>query len=130
MTPEAAEKKSGQDVAVVLVVEDDDVLREFLCVALADEFEVASTVSGLEAVDLTRTLRPDVVVLDVMLPGLNGLDVVRRIRADPNVRDTPVLVMTAFSDIEPADAAAAGADRFLSKPFEVGELVEAIRELL
>ena len=67
----------------ILVVEDDSALREFLCTALADEFEVAGAVSGEEAVDLARRLRPDVILLDVMLPGLSGLDVVRVIRSDP-----------------------------------------------
>lgn len=130
MTPGAAEQTPGQHLASVLVVEDDNALREFLCVALAQDFRVDSTVSGLEALELTRRLRPDVVVLDVMLPGLNGLEVVRQIRSDPRLRDTPVLVMTAFSDIEPSEALAAGASRFLSKPFDVGELVETIRDLL
>jgi DNA-binding response OmpR family regulator len=130
MTSETANQAQRETIPVVLVVEDDDALREFLCVALGDEFTVFSTVSGLDAVRLTRELHPSVVVLDVMLPGLSGLEVVEQIRADPDLQDTPVLVMTAFSDIDPADAISAGANRFLAKPFEVGELVDAIRSLL
>jgi DNA-binding response OmpR family regulator len=114
----------------VLVVEDDSALREFLCTALADEFEVAGAVSGEEAVELARKLRPDVVLLDVMLPGLSGLDVVRVIRSDPSLKDTPVLVMTAFSEIDANDAEAAGASRFLAKPFDLHELTAAVRDLL
>ena len=114
----------------ILIVEDDAVLREFLRTALADEFDVAAAVTGEEAVELTRRLRPDVVLLDVMLPGLSGLDVVRQIRADRELRDTRVLVMTAFSDIDPSEAEAAGADRFLSKPFDLLELTETVRELI
>ena len=114
----------------ILIVEDDPVLREFLCTALADEFEVAAAVTGEEAVELARRLHPDVVVLDVMLPGLSGLDVVREIRADQELRDLPVLVMTAFSDIDPSEAEAAGADRFLSKPFDLLELTETLKELI
>ncbi len=120
--------KSGR--VTILVVEDDSALREFLCTALADEFEVAGAVSGEEAVDLARRLRPDVVLLDVMLPGLSGLDVVRVIRADPSLRDTPVLVMTAFSEIDAGDAEAAGANRFLAKPFDLPQLTAAVRDLL
>jgi two-component system, OmpR family, response regulator len=120
--------KSGR--VTILVVEDDSALREFLCTALADEFEVAGAVSGEEAVDLARRLRPDVVLLDVMLPGLSGLDVVRMIRSDPNLRDTPVLVMTAFSEIDAGDAEAAGANRFLAKPFDLQQLTAAVRDLL
>lgn len=120
--------KSGR--VTILVVEDDTALREFLCTALADEFEVAGAVSGEEAVELARRLRPDVVLLDVMLPGLSGLDVVRVIRSDPSLRDTPVLVMTAFSEIDEGDAEAAGANRFLAKPFDLQQLTAAVRDLL
>jgi two-component system, OmpR family, response regulator len=114
----------------VLVVEDDNALREFLCTALADEFDVSGAMTGDEAIDLVRTLRPDVVVLDVMLPGRSGLEVVRQIREDETLKDTPVLVMTAFSEIEPEDAIAAGANRFLSKPFDIEELTAAVKELV
>ena len=116
--------------ATILIVEDDPVLREFLCTAMADEFEVVAAVTGEEAVELARRLRPDAVLLDVMLPGLSGLDVVRQIRADEELKDTPVLVMTAFSDIDPSEAEAAGADRFLSKPFDLLELTETVRALI
>ena len=126
----ATEQTPRNRRVTILVVEDDSALREFLCTALADEFEVAGAVSGEEAVDLARRLRPDVVLLDVMLPGLSGLDVVRVIRADPNLRDTPVLVMTAFSEIDAGDAEAAGASRFLAKPFDLQQLTAAVRDLL
>jgi CheY-like chemotaxis protein len=126
----ATEQKPDSGRVTVLVVEDDSALREFLCTALADEFEVAGAVSGEEAVDLARKLRPDVVLLDVMLPGLSGLDVVRVIRSDPSLKDTPVLVMTAFSEIDANDAEAAGANRFLAKPFDLNELTTAVRDLL
>lgn len=126
----ATEQTQQPRRVTILVVEDDSALREFLCTALADEFEVAGAVSGEEAVDLARRLRPDVVLLDVMLPGLSGLDVVRVIRADPSLRDTPVLVMTAFSEIDAGDAEAAGANRFLAKPFDLQQLTAAVRDLL
>lgn len=130
MDTAATEQKADSRRVTVLVVEDDLALREFLCTALADEFEVAGAVSGEEAVELARKLRPDVVLLDVMLPGLSGLDVVRVIRSDPGLKDTPVLVMTAFSEIDANDAEAAGASRFLAKPFDLHELTAAVRDLL
>ena len=130
MDTAATDQKPESGRVTVLVVEDDSALREFLCTALADEFEVAGAVSGEEAVDLARTLQPDVVLLDVMLPGLSGLDVVRTIRSDPTLKDTPVLVMTAFSEIDANDAEAAGANRFLAKPFDLNELTAAVRDLL
>ena len=116
--------------AVVLVVEDDDALREFLRLALSEEFEVVDAVSGEAAIELARRAVPDVVVLDVMLPGASGLEIVRQMRLDPQLKDVPVLVMTAFSEIEPAEAEAAGASDFLAKPFDVRELTVAVKELL
>lgn len=115
---------------IVLVVEDDDALREFLRIALSEEFEVVDAESGEVAMELVRRSMPDVIVLDVMLPGASGLDIVRRVRADPALAHIPVLVMTAFSEIEPAEAEAAGASDFLAKPFDVGELIAAVKELL
>jgi two-component system OmpR family response regulator len=131
VTHHTTAQESGRNKSVtILIVEDDAVLREFLRTALADEFDVVDAVTGDEAVELARQLRPDVVILDVMLPGRSGLDVVREIRADSELRDTPVLVMTAFSDIDSSEAEVAGADRFLSKPFDLLELTETVRELI
>lgn len=126
----ADDREPTSDGVTILVVEDDRALREFLCTALSHEFDVVGAASGEEAVELARRLRPKVVLLDVMLPGLSGLDVVREIRADPGLKDTPVLVMTAFSEIEAGDAAQAGANRFLAKPFDLQELTEAVKDLL
>jgi DNA-binding response OmpR family regulator len=126
----AKEREPSSGRATILVVEDDRALREFLCTALALEFEVVGAASGEEAVELARRLRPRVVLLDVMLPGLSGLDVVREIRADAEIKDTPVLVMTAFSEIDAGDAADAGANRFLTKPFDLQELTDAVKDLL
>jgi DNA-binding response OmpR family regulator len=122
-----ARKKSE---ATVLIVEDDPALREFLRVALNGDFRFAETGDGVEAVELAREIRPDVVLLDVMLPGQSGLDALLQIRADDALKDTPVVVMTAFSDVESSDVAAAGANLFLSKPFDPVELIEAVEGLL
>lgn len=130
MSARAEGGKPSKRRATVLVVEDDRALRQFLCTALADEFDVTGAVSGEEAVELARRLQPDVVLLDVMLPGQSGLDVVREIRSDASLKDTPVLVMTAFSEIEPGHAVEAGADRFLTKPFDLQELTAAVKDLL
>jgi CheY-like chemotaxis protein len=121
---------NGRSGTTVLICEDDPALREFLRVALDADFQVAETGDGLEAVEMTRRFRPDVVLLDVMLPGQSGLDALRQIRADPELKDTRVIVMTAFSDVQRSDAEAAGADRFLSKPFDPYELTQAVKELL
>jgi len=128
-TPRANGREAGRDAISILVVEDDRALREFLSIALSDEFSVAVAVNGDEAVEVAQRVRPDVILLDVMLPGRSGLDVLRLLRADPELHDVPVLVMTAFSDIEPGEAEAAGANSFLAKPFDLAELIAAVKEL-
>jgi CheY-like chemotaxis protein len=114
----------------VLICEDDTALREFLRIVLDDDYVFAETGDGVSAVELTRELQPDVVLLDVLLPGQSGLDALRQIRDDPAVADTPVVVMTAFTDLARQEAESSGADRLLSKPFEPSELVEAVKELV
>jgi CheY-like chemotaxis protein len=114
----------------VLICEDDGALREFLRIVLQDDYVFAETGDGLEAVELTRDLQPDVVLMDVLLPGQSGLDALREIRRDPEVAETPVVVMTAFADLARDEAEGAGADLLLSKPFEPPELISAVKELL
>ena len=115
---------------MVLICEDDPALREFLRVALDGDFRFAETGDGIEAVELARSLHPDVVLLDVMLPGQSGLEALRMIRADANLDDLKIIVMTAFSDVRDSDVAAAGANAFLAKPFDPMELVQAVEELI
>jgi DNA-binding response OmpR family regulator len=124
-----ARRGSVENVSV-LVVEDDRALREFLATALREDFAVAVATNGDEAFDIAQIVQPDVVLLDVMLPGRSGLDVLRLLREDAHLRGVRVLVMTAFSEIDPDEAVAANTDNFLAKPFDVEELISAIKDLL
>lgn len=85
--------------------------------------------NGTEALGVLKQLRPDLVVLDVMLPGISGLEVLEAIRSDDALKETYVVVITAWSHAE-IDAQVAGADRFVSKPFDPDELSSAVEELL
>jgi CheY-like chemotaxis protein len=115
--------------ATVLVCDDDANLRELVRAALGDEYRYVEAADGGEALEAVQSLRPDLVVLDVMLPVRNGLEVLAEIRADEAVRETPVVVITAWSHAE-VDAESAGADAFVSKPFDPDDLAEAVAELL
>ena len=113
---------------LVLVVDDDDMIRRLLRIVLeADEFEVVEAADGDAALAALEDLRPTVIVLDVMMPGLDGVEVCRRI----DHRTTKVVMLTARDDPELERAAiAAGADAYLTKPFSSVELLDLVERLL
>ena len=113
----------------ILVCDDEPSLRELVRAVLGSEYRFIEVDDGHQALALTRELRPDLLVLDLMLPGLSGLDVLAAIRVDEALRTLPVVVVTAWSHAE-ASALDAGADRFVAKPFEPDELTTAVEELL
>jgi CheY-like chemotaxis protein len=115
----------------VLVAEDEPNIVESLRFLLERAgYDLTICGNGREALKVATESRHDVMVLDVMLPEMNGLDVLRALRADPDARKLPVLMLTAKGQREDReDALAAGADMFISKPFSNAELVEAVGEL-
>ena len=115
----------------VLLAEDEPNIVESLAFLLRRAgFEVSVATDGEAAVEQAATGRPDVVVLDVMLPGLNGFDVLRRLRAAPATATLPVVMLTAKGQREDRETAeACGADAFITKPFSNAELVAAVSRL-
>lgn len=116
--------------AHLLVVEDDPTLRELLAASLRFAgFAVSTTASGAEAVRLATRLPPDLVVLDVMLPDLNGFEVLRRLRHGGG--EVPVLFLTARDAGEDkVTGLTAGGDDYVTKPFRLEELIARIRAIL
>src|SRR5271165_6027704 len=114
----------------LLVVDDEASVREALALVLdLSGFEVATAVDGREAIRRVAADSPDAVVLDVLMPGLDGLEVCRRIRAAGN--RTPVLMLTARTEVsERVAGLEAGADDYLAKPFARAELIARLRALL
>ncbi len=114
----------------VMVVEDEPALARGLCDNLVDHgFEVRHVARGDEAEAAIRAERPDVVVLDLLLPGRSGLDVLRALRAGGDA--TPVLVLTARSEVvDRVVGLELGADDYLGKPFAFQELIARVRALL
>jgi DNA-binding response OmpR family regulator len=113
----------------MLVVEDEAPIADFLVRGLKEQgYAVDLARDGLEALELLSTVTPDVVVLDIMLPGIDGLEVCRRLRLSGNT--TPVLMLTARDAIEDrVRGLDTGADDYLVKPFAVSELMARIRAL-
>ncbi|HEX9337046.1 MAG TPA: response regulator, partial [Pseudonocardiaceae bacterium] len=115
--------------ARVLVVDDDPALAEMLTIVLRGEgFDTAVVVDGARAMPALREFKPDLVLLDLMLPGMNGIDVCKAIRGESGV---PVVMLTAKSDtVDIVLGLESGADDYVVKPFKPKELVARIRARL
>ena len=113
---------------VVLVVDDDDLVRKVVRAVLeADDYEVLEAPSGQVALEMITDRKPKLVILDVMMPGIDGVDVCRQM----SHAEARVLMLTARDDRETEDASrAAGADDFLGKPFSSLELLEHVQKLV
>jgi two-component system, OmpR family, phosphate regulon response regulator PhoB len=115
----------------ILVVDDEPPLRELVVVTLGDAFVCDEVDNGDEALARLNADHYDLVMLDVMMPGTSGTDVLRKMRDDKELRDVPVIVMSAWqSPQDVASALEAGADRFLAKPFRIDELGSMVRGLV
>jgi DNA-binding response OmpR family regulator len=115
----------------VLVCDDEPVLRALVRASLERDYEILEAHDGTAALRLARDRQPDLIVLDMMMPGKSGLDVLAELRTEPRLTRTPVVMLTARAQVADREAAAdAGADRYLAKPFSPAELVAAIAELL
>jgi CheY-like chemotaxis protein len=116
----------------ILVVDDDPRLLHVVAMYLSIEgYEVDTAGNGEEGLRLLEQRRPDLVILDIMMPGIDGLEACRRIKSNPETRSIPVVLFTALSrtdDVE--NGRAAGANRFINKPFSLIGLGAVIRSFL
>jgi two-component system OmpR family response regulator len=122
-------KPDGNPVRA-LVVDDEQSISELVSMALRyEKFDVRTAASGQSAVSQAKEFQPDIIVLDIMLPDFDGLEVMRRIRADNT--DVPVLFLTAKdSVVDRVVGLTAGGDDYVTKPFSVEELVARIRGIV
>ena len=116
----------------ILVVEDEDNIAFALdYVMMREGYKNDRISNGGEALSRIRETRPDLVLLDVMLPDVSGYEICQDVRLDPTLSDVKILMMTARgSAIERRKGLALGADGFISKPFELSELRQEVRRLL
>ncbi len=119
-------------MARILVADDDVDIRELVEFKLSTMgHDIVAVGDGAAAVDACRANKPDLAVLDVMMPGVSGLDAIREIRADPALADLPVILLTARaqeSDVETGFDS--GADDYITKPFSPRELASRVEALL
>lgn len=115
----------------VLLVEDEPNIAEAIrFLLIRDGWQVEVVSDGTEAVPAARVIRPDLVILDLMLPGQSGIEILNVLRADPAISSVPVMMLTAKGQGRDREAAErAGVSRFMTKPFSNAEMREAVREL-
>ncbi len=119
-------------MASVLIVDDDPFIRKLVCTTLEDVagFEPAEAPNGAEALELARAEPPALVFLDIDMPGIDGYEVCRRLRAERDTAQTTIVMLTAAAGEEAERAAEeAGADLFLTKPFSPLELLRLVHDL-
>jgi CheY-like chemotaxis protein len=116
----------------ILIADDDGALREALRLILdAEGYRCVEAADGEEAVDLARQSPPRLVLLDLMMPGLDGIAVARRLRADPRTRSAHIQCLTACKESNLGSAARrAGAEAVLTKPFDIGDLLDVVEAAL
>lgn len=118
--------------AVILVIEDDPDIRELLVYALGKEgYQTEQAASGEAGLKLAKQAKPDLIILDIMLPGIDGLEVLRKLKHEPGLRPIPVLIASARG--EEADVVSGlelGADDYVTKPFSPRVLVARVRTSL
>jgi len=114
----------------ILVVDDEEDVRSFICRILQDAgYEVESAGEGVEALERIQANRPDLVLVDLMMPGLDGWGLLRRLRDDPDA--PPAVVLTARADYDAfAQGVRAGAIAYISKPFHFGDLLATCQRVL
>jgi signal transduction histidine kinase len=119
----AGDGRTDEGTPLILVVEDNPDMNRFVCDALAGPFQVRAALDGREGLALARSLRPDLIICDFMMPEMSGDELVRAVRAEPRLETTPILILTARNDAAARiDVLRQGANDYLLKPFFQPEL--------
>lgn len=115
----------------VLIVEDDEDIRSYLKLELGKYYQVFTAVNGKIGYDMAVKELPDIIISDIMMPEINGLEMMKKLRSNPNVCDIPVILLTAKACVEDfVSGLQKGADAYLAKPFELSHLIAQINNLL
>lgn len=130
-TEEVNGNKQHKEKAVVLLVEDDLELNRFISTSLKKQFNVVSCYNGKEGIKLAQNQLPDIILSDIMMPEMNGLELCKRVREDALISHIPIVLLTAKTDMESKISGYEyGADDYVSKPFDLNILVARINSLI
>ncbi len=116
----------------ILIVEDEESLLKLESILLTTRgYKVTGVSDGLAALKEIEQNKPDLILLDIMMPGIDGFEVCRRVKADPDTKDIPIIMLTAKkTSSDQARGIEVGADAYLTKPFKSGKIIETIQGLL
>jgi len=124
---------SGQDITKpkILIVDDEPFNVELLEGYLSKDYDILKAYNGNEALIIVGTNPPDLIILDIMMPGINGYEVCSRIKGDEKTMSIPIVIVTALNERKAKiKAIEAGADDFLNKPIDIIELTARVKSLL
>jgi signal transduction histidine kinase/ligand-binding sensor domain-containing protein/DNA-binding response OmpR family regulator len=128
---EKADKPHAKTKHRVLVVEDDEEIRKYICRELADKFHTVESTNGREALNLILKKAPDLIISDIMMPEMDGLTLCRKIRQNVNINHIPVVLLTArASEVNNLEGLNTGADAYLVKPFNIDILKKTAENLI
>lgn len=131
-TTTVQDNQENRPLLKVLVIDDEESIIDFIKLGLHYEgFQVEAAADGEQGIVAAQRINPDVIILDVMMPGVDGLEVCRRLRANPTTSDIPILMLTAKDEVSDRILGLqTGADDYITKPFDFYELLERIRAIL
>ena len=116
----------------IMVVEDNDLNRKLFCDVLrANGFDVEPVADGSQVLEIARSVTPDLIIMDIQLPGVSGVDLIEAAKRDEDLREIPILAVTAFAAKGDEDRIrAAGAASYLSKPVSISPFMAAVKNLI
>lgn len=116
----------------ILIVEDNDLnLKLFRDLLTAHGYDTIETKEGMEAIRLTKEQKPDLILMDIQLPEVSGLDVTRKLKAEMDIRDIPIIAVTAFAMKDDEEKIlAAGCEAYISKPISIISFLNIVRRFL
>ena len=130
-SPEIKNSHSADDITTLLVVDDNQELREFISSRLSSYYRILQANNGHEGLAMARSMLPDLIISDVMMPILDGLKMTKELKSNPLTKTIPIILLTAKSSKrETVTGLQSGADDYLSKPFDTSELITRVNGLI
>jgi len=116
----------------ILIVEDNDLnLKLFRDLLEAHGYETIETKDGIEAIKFASTMNPDLILMDIQLPEISGLDITKRIKADPSIKHIPIIAVTAFAmKDDEQKILSAGCEAYISKPISIVPFMKTVKKFL